>query len=231
MTTLSIPTQGGAFDAYLASPATTPAGAVIVIQEIFGVNANIRGVCDWLASEGYLALAPDLFWRIEPNVSLSDQSEEEWQKAFALMNAFDGELGVTDIQAAIDHMRRHDASNGKIATLGFCLGGRMAFLAATRTNADANIGYYGVGSDGLLSEADNITAPLALHIAGQDDFVPPEAQAAIHAGLDHHPHVQVFDYAEQDHAFTREGGMHYDAAATKQAHARSLAVLAQALSD
>jgi carboxymethylenebutenolidase len=96
MTQINIATNDGSFDAYLARPAdgTTPRGGVIVIQEIFGVNQNIRDVADWLASEGYLALAPDLFWRIEPNVSLTDQTEAEWQKAFALMNAFDGDLGV-----------------------------------------------------------------------------------------------------------------------------------------
>ena len=231
MTQISIATKDGNFDAYLARPAdgSTPRGAVVVIQEIFGVNQNIRDVADWLASEGYLALAPDLFWRIEPNVSLTDQTEAEWQKAFELMNAFNGDLGVADIQAAIDSLRADAQCNGKVGTVGFCLGGRMAYLAATRTNADVNVGYYGVGIQDLLGEAENISAPLALHVAGLDAFVPADAQAAIHAGLDPHPHVTVYDYAEQDHAFTRKGGEHYDEAATQSAHQRTLALFAENL--
>jgi len=228
--TMSMAAEGGHFDAYLARPSAPRGGAVIVIQEIFGVNENIKQVANWLAGQGYLAVAPDLFWRIEPNVALTDQSEEEWQKAFALMNAFDGDQGVKDIQAAIDHARTLDGGNGKVGALGFCLGGRMAYLAATRSSADASIGYYGVGIQDILDEAANITKPLILHIACEDDFVPAEAQAAIHAGLDDNPQVTLFDYAGQDHAFTREGGMHYNAEATALAHQRSLDLLATALS-
>ena len=227
--TIKVNTQSGDYDAYLARPQGDGVGAVVVIQEIFGVNADIRGIADWYAEQGYLALAPDLFWRVEPNVSLTDQTEEEWQKAFALMNAFDGDLGVQDIQAAIDTLRADSQCNGKVGTVGFCLGGRMAYLAATRTNADANVGYYGVGIQDLIGEAENISAPLVLHVAGLDEFVPAEAQAAIHAGLDAHPQVTVFDYAEQDHAFARIGGAHYDAAASEAAHQRTLAVFADAL--
>jgi len=227
--TIKVNTQGGDYDAYLARPQGDSVGAVVVIQEIFGVNADIRGIADWYAEQGYLALAPDLFWRVEPNVSLTDQTEEEWQKAFALMNAFDGDLGVQDIQAAIDTLRADSQCNGKVGTVGFCLGGRMAYLAATRTNADANVGYYGVGIQDLIGEAENISAPLVLHVASLDEFVPAEAQAAIHAGLDAHPQVTVFDYAEQDHAFARIGGAHYDAAASEAAHQRTLAVFADAL--
>lgn len=227
--TIKVNTQSGDYDAYLARPQGDSVGAVVVIQEIFGVNADIRGIADWYAEQGYLALAPDLFWRVEPNVSLTDQTEEEWQKAFALMNAFDGDLGVQDIQAAIDTLRGDSQCNGKVGTVGFCLGGRMAYLAATRTNADANVGYYGVGIQDLIGEAENISAPLVLHVAGLDEFVPAEAQAAIHAGLDAHPQVTVFDYAEQDHAFARIGGAHYDAAASEAAHQRTLAVFADAL--
>lgn len=227
--TIKVNTQSGDYDAYLARPQGDSVGAVVVIQEIFGVNADIRGIADWYAEQGYLALAPDLFWRVEPNVSLTDQTEEEWQKAFALMNAFDGDLGVQDIQAAIDTLRADSQCNGKVGTVGFCLGGRMAYLAATRTNADANVGYYGVGIQDLIGEAENISAPLVLHVASLDEFVPAEAQAAIHAGLDAHPQVTVFDYAEQDHAFARIGGAHYDAAASEAAHQRTLAVFADAL--
>ena len=229
--TISIAADGGAFDAYLARPAQEgPAPGIVVIQEIFGVNPNIKGVADWLAGEGYCALALDLFWRLERNVSITDPDDAELEKAFGLMTAFDQQAGIGDIQTAINFLRADkDICTGKVGTLGFCLGGKMAYLSATGTDADANIGYYGVGIQDMLEEAKNISAPFVLHMAGQDEFVPPEAQAAVHAGLDAHPHVSIFDYPDQDHGFTREGSMHYDAAATASAHARSLETLAGAL--
>ena len=229
--TISITNNSGAFDAYLARPAQAgPAPGVVVIQEIFGVNPNIKGVADWLAGEGYCALALDLFWRLERNVSITDPDDAELEKAFGLMTAFDEEAGVSDIQTAINYLRGdQDLCTGKVGTLGFCLGGKMAYLSATGTDADANIGYYGVGIQDMLDEAEKISAPLVLHMAGRDEFVPPEAQAAVHAGLDAHDQVSIFDYPEQDHGFTREGGMHFDAAATASAHARSLQALAGAL--
>jgi len=229
--TISIAADGGAFDAYLARPAQdNPAPGIVVIQEIFGVNPNIKGVADWLAGEGYCALALDLFWRLERNVSITDPDDAELEKAFGLMTAFDQQAGIGDVQTAINFLRADkDICTGKVGTLGFCLGGKMAYLSATGTDADANIGYYGVGIQDMLEDAKNISAPFVLHMAGQDEFVPAEAQAALHAGLDSHPHVSIFDYPDQDHGFTREGGMHYDAAATASAHARSLETLASAL--
>ncbi|MBL6762197.1 MAG: dienelactone hydrolase family protein [PS1 clade bacterium] len=218
---------GDYFDAYLATPSGTPKGGVVVIQEIFGVNADIKETANWLAGEGYLALAPDLFWRQERNVALTDGSEEEWQKAFALMNGYDGDEGVGDLQAAIDYLRA--AGCAKVGTIGFCLGGRMVYLAACRTNGDAHASYYGVGIEGLLGEAGNITAPTLIHIAAEDAFVPKDAQTAIADGLAAHMQAEVHIYDGQDHAFARHNGMHYDADATALAHGRTLALFAEAL--
>lgn len=215
------------FDAYVARPKATPRGGIVVIQEIFGVNADIKATADWLADEGYLALAPDLFWRQERNVALTDRSEAEWQKAFQLMSGYNGDEGVGDIQAAIDYLRA--AGCAKVGTIGFCLGGRMVYLAACRTNADAHASYYGVGIEGMLGEATNITASTLIHIAGQDEFVPPEAQAAIAEGLSGHDAVSVHIYPQQDHAFARHKGMHYDAAASQLAHGRTLDMFAAML--
>ncbi len=225
--TVQIPIGDDYFDSYLAHPKGAPKAGVVVIQEIFGVNGDIKQTADWLADEGYLALAPDLFWRQERDVSLTDGSEAEWQKAFALMNGYDGDEGVEDIQAAIDYLRARGCA--KIGTIGFCLGGRMVFLAACRTNADAHASYYGVGIEGLLGEAENITAPTLVHIAAEDEFVPKPAQAAIKDGLAAHELVQAHIYDGQDHAFARHNGMHYDAAAAALAHGRTLDLFQKAL--
>ena len=215
------------FDGYLARPNGTAKGGIVVIQEIFGVNADIKATADWLAGEGYLALAPDLFWRQERNVSLTDGSEDEWQKAFALMNGYDGDEGVADIQATIDYLR--GAGCAKVGTIGFCLGGRMVYLAACRTNGDAHASYYGVGIQDLLDEAQNISAPTLIHIAGEDEFVPKQAQAAIADSLADHDKAEVHIYEGQDHAFARHNGMHFDAAASELAHGRTLQIFASAL--
>src|SRR5476651_2038601 len=151
---LSIKASGGSFSAYVARPAAAKAPAVVVIQEIFGVNAVMRAIADDFAAEGYLAVCPDLFWRIQPGIDITDRTEAEWKKAFELYNAFDVDLGVKDIAAASAHARQDPACAGKVGAVGFCLGGLLAFLSATRTDVDAAVGYYGVGIEKHLAEAD-----------------------------------------------------------------------------
>jgi carboxymethylenebutenolidase len=209
--TITITGPDGPFSGYLAKPdGAGPFPAIVVIQEIFGVNAVMRDICDGLAKDGYLALSPDLFWRIEPGIDITDQSEAEWAKAFELFNAFDVDKGMVDVQATIDAARKLPGANGKVGAVGYCLGGQLAFLTATRTNADAAVGFYGVNLQNRTDEASNISKPLMLHIAGKDEFVPTDAQAAIHAGLDANANVTLHDYPERDHAFARVGGAHYD---------------------
>jgi carboxymethylenebutenolidase len=221
--TLEIQTPDGAFSAYVAKPAQTPAPAVVVIQEIFGVNQVMRDICDDYAAQGYLAISPDLFWRIEPGVDITDQSEAEWKKAFELMNAFDPDQGVRDIRAVIDTIRGHADCSGKVGAVGFCLGGLLAFLTATRTDADASVSYYGVGIEQRTGEAERLAHPLMMHIAEEDQFVPKAAQELIIGALKNHPQVQIHTYTGRDHAFARKGGEHYDAADAETANARTLA--------
>jgi carboxymethylenebutenolidase len=178
---------------------------------------------------GDLAICPDLFWRIEPGVDITDQSEAEWKKAFELYNAFDVDLGVKDIGAAIAHIRTDRGCSGKVGAVGFCLGGLLAFLTATRTDIDASVGYYGVGIEKHVGEADKLADPLMLHIAEADQFVPKEAQKLIIASLKNHPQVDIFTYPGRDHAFARPGGEHYDAADAATANARTLALFKKAL--
>lgn len=220
---LSIKIADGVFQAYVArSSLPGPRPAVVVIQEIFGVNPFVREVCDLLAGQGFLAVAPDLFWRIEPGVDITDQTEAEWAKAFALMKAFDQDKGVADIQATIDAVRKDKDCNGKVGAVGFCLGGRLAFLTAVRTNADASVGYYGINLDSLLPEAANLKHPLMLHVAAEDSYVPKEAQAHIHAALSDNPLVTLHTYPGREHAFARTGGAHYDPHDATLANQRTL---------
>jgi carboxymethylenebutenolidase len=219
---LTIKTPDGEFSAYVARPAAAKAPAVVVIQEIFGVNAVMREITVELAAAGYLAICPDLFWRIEPGIDITDKSKAEWDRAFELFNAFDADKGIEDLQATIDAIRADAGCNGKVGSVGYCLGGKMAYLTATRTDVDAAVSYYGVGLDSLTGEAEKITRPLLMHVACEDGFVPKEAQAAIHAALDNHPQITIHDYEGRDHAFARVGGDHYDAKDAALANQRTL---------
>lgn len=213
----------GQFDCYVARHAGNgPAPVVIVVQEIFGVNAGIRGKCDWLASAGFIAVAPDLFWRLEPGVQLTDKTKEEWDKAFDLMNRFDIDQGIKDIQRVMSVARTMGGASGKAGAMGYCLGGRMAYLLAARTDADACVGYYGVGIDQLLGEASDIKKPLMLHIAELDKFSSPDKRDAVVEGLKENKNVTTHVYAGTDHAFSRVGGDHYDAAAATLADQRTV---------
>jgi carboxymethylenebutenolidase len=227
----TITTDDGSFSAYVARPHRSPAPAVVVIQEIFGVNQVMRDITDGLAAQGYLAICPDLFWRIEPDIDITDHSEAEWKRAFELFNAFDVEAGVGDIAATIAHIRKDGACNGKVGAVGYCLGGQLAFLTATRTDADASVSYYGVGLENRVAEVEKLTHPLLMHIAEEDQFVPKAAQAVILAALKDHPQIEVHAYPGCDHAFAREGGEHYDEAAAKLANGRTLQFFQRTLSD
>ena len=218
---ITLNNKDGSFGGYLASPSSGTGPAILVIQEIFGVNEFVRKICDYHAANGRFALAPDLFWRIEPGVDITDKSEEHWQKAFSLMQAFNIDTGVEDIQTGIDYLRNLEGCTGKVGSVGYCLGGQLAYLTATRTDVDAAVGYYGVYIQDRLGEAGNIKKPLMLHIAEKDQFVPPEAQAAIIAGLKDNPHVTIHSYPEMDHAFARTGGQHYDKACADLANTRT----------
>jgi len=228
--TVSISTLDGDghFAAWCARPAGPPRAAIVVIQEIFGVNAAIRRKCDRLAADGYLALAPDLFWRLEPGVELDPDIEVEFQRALALMGRFDQDQGVADIEATIRHARR-ELGVPKVGVVGYCLGGRLAYMVAARTDADASVGYYAVGIPDRLREKHAIANPLMLHLAGADHFVDAEAQAAMHAGLDDHPKVTLHDYPGEDHGFAIESGRRRSEAAAALADSRTAAFFAEHL--
>jgi len=217
MSELTIPSKDGKpFKAYVAMPETLPAPTIILIQEIFGVNAEMRKKCDDWASKGYIAVAPDLFWRLEPGVQLTDKTKEEWEKAFGYYKRFDMNKGVEDLRATVHTFRGHAESTGKVGVVGYCLGGFMAYLMACRSKVDCAVGYYGAGIDEKLSEAKNIKAPFMFHIAENDEYMPKDAQKKIHAALDGKSLIKLYDYPGVQHAFARGNGNHYDKnAATK----------------
>jgi carboxymethylenebutenolidase len=219
----------GSFSAYVAEPDGTPRAAIVVIQEIFGVNPGIRKKCDDWAAKGYLAFAPDLFWRLQPGMELDPDIPEQFQQALGWMNKFDQTKGIEDIESTIKAARSKLDGTGKVGAVGYCLGGRLAFMTATRTDSDATVGYYGVGIDNLLGEKHAIANPVLLHIAGADHFVTADVRANMFEGLDDHPKVTLFDYPGEDHGFAAEMGKRRSEAAAQLADARTTAFFAEHL--
>lgn len=215
--------QGSKFRGYLAVPASGAGPGIVLCQEIFGINAYIREVADHYAEEGYVVLAPDLFWRLEKDVDLG-YSESEWKKAFDLLQRLDVDKAMDDITAAVRTLRTRAEVSGKVGALGFCLGGRLAYLAAARSGVDCAVGYYGVTIDKYLNEAARIKVPMVLHFASEDKYAPPEAVEKISNAFSGRKDVEIHNYPGVDHAFARTGGMHYDRPAAMMAHSRSIAL-------
>ncbi|HET6893312.1 MAG TPA: dienelactone hydrolase family protein [Pyrinomonadaceae bacterium] len=217
------------FAAYLSLPPAGKGPGLVLLQEIFGVNEHMRSVADWYAARGFLVVCPDLFWRQEPGVQLTDKTDAEWQRAFELYQGLDEDKAIKDAAAALAFLRQHSACTGKVGAVGFCLGGKLGYLMATRSDVDCSVGYYGVDIESALTEATHITHPLMLHIAERDKFCPPESQAKIHKALDTHPLVTLHDYPGQDHAFARVGGAHFNKDAAELANLRTLEFFLQHL--
>ena len=213
--------DGGSFTGYLAMPPAGKGPGIVVIQEIFGVNQVMRDLTDGFAAAGYVALCPDLFWRQEPGIQITDKTDAEWKRAFALFQGFDLDKGVQDLASTLAHLRKVPGCAGKVGCVGYCLGGRLAYLMGARTGIDAAVGYYGVYIQEHLGEAKNIKKPIMLHVAEKDQFVPPEAQTKIRDGLKGNKLVTIHTYAGMDHAFARVGGAHYDKAAADLANKRT----------
>lgn len=219
----------GSFTGYLAVPTSGSGPGLVIAQEIFGVNGTMREVADSYAEEGYVTLVPDLFWRQQPNIELG-YSEDDMKKAFALFGGFDEAKGVDDLQTAITALRtRPEVAGGKVGTLGFCLGGKLAYLAACRTDTDVSVAYYGVGIEKAIDEAGAIRCPVLLHIAELDHFCPPEARAKILQGLQGQPKISMHVYPGVDHAFARAGGDNYDRPSALMAYQRSIATFKSAI--
>jgi carboxymethylenebutenolidase len=218
---IQIQGRDGSFGAYIARPKTLPAPAVVVLHEVFGVNADIREHCDKLAEEGFLAVAPDLFWRIEPGVDLSVTSQPDWEHGLRLYQAFDRDAAAKDAKDAVDTVAKLPECNGKVALLGYCLGGLMTFITAARYGVHAGVAFHGAETEKYLNEAGGLNAPLLMHLAEEDEFMSKDAQAEIKAALADKPNVAIYSYPGQYHAFSRINGAHYNAEAAALANGRT----------
>lgn len=219
--------SSGSFNAYRARPAGEAKGAVVVVQEIFGINPGIRAKVDSWAAKGYAAYALDLFWRDKPGLELDPDVPEQFQEALGYYQRFDRDKGVADIEATIRTARIETGK--KVGVTGYCLGGLMTFLSATRTDADASAAYYGGGIDGFLGETHAIARPLLLHFAEQDHFIPPEAVAKISDALKDNARVEIHVYPGVDHGFATEIGQRRNDEAAKLADSRTEAFFAKHL--
>ncbi|MFO1067490.1 MAG: dienelactone hydrolase family protein [Geminicoccaceae bacterium] len=220
--------DGGAFKAYVAKPAQGSGPGIVLLQEIFGVNSTMREQADAWAAEGYVVVVPDLFWRIKPGIEL-DYSPEGWQEAFGCFQKFDVDKGIEDTQATLDAMRKLPSLKGKIGAVGYCLGGKLAFLTATRTDVDCSVCYYGVGIEGFTGEIKNIKGPVVMHFAELDKYAPKEAVAQVKAAAAGNDLVTIYEYPGVDHAFARVGGDHWHKPSAMMAYSRSLALFRQVL--
>ena len=210
---ITIEGRDGTFDAYIARPNASPVPAVVVLHEVFGVNADIRKTCNELAEDGFIAVAPDLFWRQEPGVDLSVASEPDWRHGLRLNQAYDRDAGARDVKDATDVVAKLPDCTGKVAVQGYCLGGLMTFLTAVRYGVDAAVAYHGGDTEKYLGEVDGLHAPLLMHLAEEDEFISKPAQAEIKTALAGKPNARVYSYPGQHHAFARHNGAHYNAAA------------------
>jgi carboxymethylenebutenolidase len=218
--------DGGHLPAYLAMPSRRAAPALVVLQEIFGVNANVKSIVDAYADKGFITIAPDMFWRQSPGIQLNPASEQDRATATGLMKSLDVTLAVKDAIAAMAYVRKRSEANGKVGAVGFCLGGKLAYLLAARSNVDAAVSYYGTGIQSALEEAPNIRAHLLLHIAAEDHLCPPEAQAQIARALAPlADRVRIETYTGVGHAFARRGGTGFNEAMATRANSSTLAFL------
>jgi carboxymethylenebutenolidase len=227
--TIKIKTAGGSFDAHMVTKRGGNGRGLLLIQEIFGINQVMQDLAQDFSMLGYTVVCPDLFWRIKPGIRLDKYDEAEWKQAFEYFQKFDVDKGVEDLKATLAHMRGMREITGKTGCVGYCLGGKLAYLMMTRSDIDAGISYYGVGIEQLLGEAGAIKKPYMTHIAAKDKFVPPEAQAKVKATLSQNPLVEINVFEEQDHAFARVGGDHWDAQAARIANEMTTEFLAKAL--
>lgn len=222
--------DGGIMGGYMARPQSEPAPGLIIIQEIFGVNNAMRVACDDFTDEGYLTLAPDLFWRLEPGIELP-YTDNGRQTAFAHWQAFNQEAGVSDLISACEFLKQHEGCSGKIALVGFCLGGQMGMLAASQHQVDAVISFYGVRPLEYMDLFRTLNCPLQFHAGDNDQHVPVDVVKQIQAAAEEKADADIFVYQGAAHGFFNKARVDeaYHPEAAKLANERVLELLGKVL--
>jgi carboxymethylenebutenolidase len=204
-----VPMRDGKMGAYIAYPDKTPAGAIIAIMEIWGVNDTMRAHAHEFAEAGFVCLVPDLFWRQEPGVELSDRNPAHVEKAFDLYYNFDYDLGVQDMEDTRAYLKTLSAVKDKVGAVGYCLGGKLCYLMCCRTEIDCAVAYYGTYIEHNIREVGNLHRPFVLHMAMKDRWVQKEVNDLLERKLSPNPLVEIHKYPGADHAFARHGGLTY----------------------
>lgn len=221
--------QPGVIDAYLALARQPDAPGVVVLHEMLGVNADMHRICDRLAAQGFHALCPDLYWRQRPRALFSEHDNAQRDAALRLGRSFDADLGTNDLQHIMDWLRQMDGGSRKVGCIGYCMGGLLSYRVAACCRSEASVVYYGVGIERFLDEAHTVACPLLIHLAEQDDFIPPTTQDEMARRLQADATALIHTYPNTRHGFARRGGRHFDAAAALLADERSSRFLAQHL--
>lgn len=226
---ISVAVPGGAFfDAYLARPPAGDGPGLVLFQEIFGVNEHIRTVAEQYALDGFVVLAPDIFWRAQRRVDLGYEGEQR-QRGIELATQLKGtEVGL-DMVAAVAALRaRPEVDGGKVGAIGYCMGGRLAFLSAATAGVNAAVAYYGGGIQDQLDKAAAIRCPVQFHYAERDDHIPPAAVDKVRTAM-HGRAAEVHVYTDAMHGFSCWARSSYHAPSAALAHGRSLQFLADRL--
>ena len=224
-TMIRVAVDGVGFDAYLALPPKGKGPGIVVLPEMYNLNSTTREVADGYAADGFVALAPDMYWRTEPGLFL-EFTDDNRPRARALYAGLDCSLAVSDVGRCIDWLRQRADVNGKVAIVGFCMGGQIGALAACRLPVDAVVVYYGTRMEPHVKELATIKAPTIMHFAENDQHVPLSTVDAIRGATRSLPHVSIHVYPGAVHAFARPRYEHFDAATTALAHERARTVCA-----
>ncbi len=221
--------EGSEFGAYLATPASGLGSGLIVIQEMFGVNDVMRKVCDDFAAQGYITVCPDLFWRREANIQLTDRTPEDMAHAFELSKSLNAEDAVRDLLSVLGYIRKMKGCSGKVGAIGYGLGGRLAYLMASRSDVDATVCYYPTNLEKNLDEIHDIRMPVLMHFASLDKAMPPDKRIKIMHSLARNPVVMARVYETAEHGFGLKGRKNYNQEAAELASTRTKDFFAEKL--
>ncbi|GGZ02985.1 dienelactone hydrolase family protein [Pseudoduganella plicata] len=223
-TWIDVQGDDGTFQAWLALPRGGSGPGIVLIQEIFGVNAHIRSVAEQYAADGYVVLAPDLFWRQGAHIELG-YDDADWKKAVELKGKTDTGKAIADVAATVKALRGLSGVGPRVASIGYCFGGLLSYLTAANGTVDAAVAYYGGGIQNALDRADEVTIPLLMHFGGKDSHIPQDAVRSIAERFGERDNVEIHVYPDAEHGFncSHRGSYHQRSAA--EAHGNTLLFL------